>query len=97
MFGSAYGTRTRAPALRGPCPNRLDERAKYEPVVYRGRAETQAVENFSTANGVGFRTAGDHIDRRPFKAHFKEQVLEHFGPPVQLHNAERLATGWLAE
>ena len=26
--GSAYGTRTRAPALRGPCPNRLDERAK---------------------------------------------------------------------
>src|ERR1700730_3517967 len=25
---SAYGTRTRAPALRGPCPNRLDERAK---------------------------------------------------------------------
>jgi len=20
-----------------------------------------------------------------------------FGPPVQLHNAERLATGWLAE
>jgi hypothetical protein len=28
LFGSAYGTRTRAPALRGPCPNRLDERAK---------------------------------------------------------------------
>ena len=28
LLGSAYGTRTRAPALRGPCPNRLDERAK---------------------------------------------------------------------
>jgi hypothetical protein len=28
VTGSAYGTRTRAPALRGPCPNRLDERAK---------------------------------------------------------------------
>ncbi len=28
--GSAYGTRTRAPALRGPCPNRLDERATRE-------------------------------------------------------------------
>jgi hypothetical protein len=28
ISGSAYGTRTRAPALRGPCPNRLDERAK---------------------------------------------------------------------
>jgi hypothetical protein len=27
VHGSAYGTRTRAPALRGPCPNRLDERA----------------------------------------------------------------------
>ena len=25
--GSAYGIRTRAPALRGLCPNRLDERA----------------------------------------------------------------------
>jgi hypothetical protein len=29
-IGSAYGTRTRAPALRGPCPNRLDERAEWE-------------------------------------------------------------------
>jgi hypothetical protein len=29
-IGSAYGTRTRAPALRGPCPNRLDERAKWK-------------------------------------------------------------------
>jgi hypothetical protein len=28
--GSAYGTRTRAPALRGPCPNRLDERAEWK-------------------------------------------------------------------
>jgi hypothetical protein len=25
--GSAYGGRTRISALRGPCPNRLDERA----------------------------------------------------------------------
>ena len=30
--GSAYGTRTRAPALRGPCPNRLDERARAETI-----------------------------------------------------------------
>src|SRR5262245_50845143 len=29
-YGSAYGTRTRASALRGPCPNRLDERASAE-------------------------------------------------------------------
>ena len=25
--GSAYGNRTRLSALRGPCPNRIDERA----------------------------------------------------------------------
>ena len=30
LNGSAYGTRTRAPALRGPCPNRLDERAEWK-------------------------------------------------------------------
>jgi hypothetical protein len=40
--GSAYGTRTRAPALRGPCPNRLDERAKQKLPIYRGNAQTQA-------------------------------------------------------
>src|ERR1700730_10532119 len=28
--GSAYGDRTRISALRGPCPNRLDERASSE-------------------------------------------------------------------
>jgi hypothetical protein len=39
--GSAYGTRTRAPALRGPCPNRLDERAKREPPIYREAQQTQ--------------------------------------------------------
>jgi hypothetical protein len=33
--GSAYGTRTRAPALRGPCPDRLDERAMAGPQIYR--------------------------------------------------------------
>ena len=38
--GSAYGTRTRAPALRGPCPNRLDERAKRSPNVSRGPANS---------------------------------------------------------
>jgi hypothetical protein len=33
-FGSAYGDRTRISALRGPCPNRLDERAN-GPRMYR--------------------------------------------------------------
>jgi hypothetical protein len=32
--GSAYGDRTRISALRGPCPNRLDERAN-GPRMYR--------------------------------------------------------------
>jgi hypothetical protein len=41
VHGSAYGTRTRAPALRGPCPNRLDERATWEPQMYRENAQTQ--------------------------------------------------------
>ena len=39
--GSAYGTRTRAPALRGPCPNRLDERASGVR-MYRDDMQTQA-------------------------------------------------------
>src|SRR5712671_2153433 len=29
--GSAYGNRTRLSALRGPCPNRIDERATRRP------------------------------------------------------------------
>jgi hypothetical protein len=33
-LGSAYGDRTRISALRGPCPNRLDERAN-GPRMYR--------------------------------------------------------------
>lgn len=47
-LGSAYGTRTRAPALRGPCPNRLDERAIPRTVFLnccRSGAETNALQS----------------------------------------------------
>jgi hypothetical protein len=40
-LGSAYGDRTRISALRGPCPNRLDERANGDR-MYRAEGETQA-------------------------------------------------------
>jgi len=33
-----FGTRARAPALRGPCPNRLDERARWK--GYRSSSRT---------------------------------------------------------
>src|ERR1700747_2055305 len=49
LNGSAYGTRTRAPALRGPCPNRLDERAKRERPIYRSDAQTQGQGSLTTA------------------------------------------------